>query len=251
MIKKFYIRVVLVTMFFVSGSLFNLTPVFADTNFGIGAIIGLGYAPNSQMNDAVAGYGDAAAAALNAVNSTTVFKGTKENAGFAYGFDLDTRLLVDSFGFGCTIGYQGGGTSSSTAEASGYQSKQSLTFYLSSVSYLATLYYRHIIDETSFLLIGAGPGYYKGTMKLTEEAKGFISGNFKDEYSYGGSTWGGHVKAEYNVLLGSIDLFGGVMGRYAKISEFKKGGIALTSSGKKLEGNFTGALVYFGAGLMF
>ncbi len=250
MLKKYYVTFVFLAAFFITSSSVITSSVFADTNFGIGALVGLGYASNSKMNDVVAGYGDEVADDLNDVNSTSVFKGKADNAGFAYGFDLDARVIGDSFGVGCSLGYQVGGESSSSAEASGYESKQSLSLELSSTVYLLTLYYKHVIDESSFILFGAGPGFYNSKMKLAEEASGFVSGNFKDEYEYTGSTWGGHFKVEYNYLIGSVDIFAGLLGRYAKVSEFEKDGVALTVSGEKLEGNFTGALIYFGVGFM-
>lgn len=248
MLKKFYLP--LFCSIFVVSTVFTSSALFAGTDFILGISGDLGYAPNSQMNDAVSGYGDAAADSLNTLNSTSAFSGKEEKAGFAIGVDLDAKLLVDSFGIGFSTGYQLGSQSSSVAEASGYSSEQSLTINLSAIAYLATLYYRYVLDEKSFLLIGAGPGYYKSTMTLTEEASGFSSGNFKNEYKYSGSTWGGHFKLEYNAVAGSVDFFAGVTGRYAKVDEFKKDGVTLTSSGKKMEGNFTGVVIYCGAGFM-
>ena len=238
-------------LFFVLLFVFAVTAVYAETSFSINLIGNMGYVPNSSMDDAVKGYGDATAIALNAVNPGDPFKGKDEKSVLGAGIDLEGRLFLGSIGFGLSAGYQYGGESRSVAKASGYASEQYLSLTLTAITYLGTVYYKHSIDETSYVLLGVGGGYYQGTMTLTEEAKKFMSGNFKDEYDFEGNTLGGHIKVEYNRMMGSISLFGGVMGRYANIDEFKKSGFALTSGGDTIEGSFSGLLLYFGAGLNF
>lgn len=242
--KKFYCFLV----FFI----LSASAIYAETDFSVNLSGNLGYVPNSSMDDSIDIYGDAVAEQLNALNNTSLFEGKNDKAGFGYGADIEARMLMDSIGFGLSLGYQVGGESVSKAEADGYKSEQSLSLELTAVSYLATVYYKHAITESGYLLLGAGGGYYDGTMTLTEEAKGFASNNFKNDYEFAGSTWGGHLKMEYNYLIGSVDLFGGVMARYAKIDEFKKSGHPLTSDGDdNIEGSFSGVLFYLGAGYQF
>jgi hypothetical protein len=220
------------------------------TNFALVVSGGLGYAKNSSMDDAVSWYGNDAATALNILNGTTVFYGDNDKAGFAAMADLEGRLFLGNIGFGLGIGYQSGGKSKSAAKADGYQSEQSLTLKLEAISYLGTMYYRSILSENSFLTFGAGIGYYNATMTVIEEASGFMSGNFKYEYEFTGSAWGGHASIEYNYLYGNIDIFGGALIRYANVKEFKRNGNALTYNNYKVEGNFTGIVFYIGAGFM-
>lgn len=211
----------------------------------------LGYVPNSSMDKAVKSYGDFTAIELNAVNIGDPFKGEDKKSVLGAGADLEGRFFLGSIGFGLSAGYQYGGESKSTAKASGYASEKYLSLTLTAISYLGTAYYRHVINETSFLLLGVGGGYYQGTMKLTEEAKKFLNNNFKNKIDFKGNALGGHIKLEYNRMLGSAALFGGVMGRYVNIDKFKKNGIALTSNGSNIEGGFSGLLLYCGAGMNF
>jgi hypothetical protein len=227
--------------------LFAVSTVYAETSFSINLIGNMGYVPNSSMDDAVKGYGDFIANSID----PDVFKGKDEKSVLGAGIDLEGRFFLGSIGFGLSAGYQYGGESKSVAKASGYASEQYLSLTLTAITYLGTVYYKHSIDETSFVLLGVGGGYYQGTMTLTEEAKKFMSGNFKDEYDFEGNTLGGHIKVEYNRMMGSAALFGGVMGRYASIDEFKRGGIALNFGDGNIEGSFSGLLLYFGAGLAF
>lgn len=249
--KKVLKTVSVSVMIFMSACLLFSSAAYADVNYGIAGIFGMGYTPNSSMDDAVAFYGDTASTTLNKLNKTTLFKGSKDKAGLAIGADLEARLFVDEFGIGVSWGYLYGGKSKSSAEAEGYKYKQTLSLKLDSYAYMATFYYRYVIDTNGFLLIGGGPGFYKGTMEYKEEASGFTTGNFNYTYEYTGNAWGGHLKLEYNLLVGPLDMFAGVMGRYAKIEKFERNGDVLTSSGENVEGNFSGFLVYIGAGLLF
>jgi hypothetical protein len=215
----------------------------------IDATMGFGYAGNKQMNDAVGGYGDYVAGELNTLNSTNVFSGNEDKAGFQYHLDLELRYLMSSFGFGASFGYHGGGKSESVAEADGYESKQSLSITLSATPVLGTLYYRQNLSDFFDLVFGIGAGYYNGQMVVKEEASGFVSGNFSNEYEYKGSTVGYHGKIELISKSSFYHFYAGILGRYAQIDEFKNGSTTLTVNGKKLEGNFTGATLYFGAGL--
>ena len=238
-------------LFFVMLIIFTVSAVYAETNFSINLSGNLGYVPNSSMDDAVSWYGDDTAEELNTLNSTDVFKGKNEKAGLGAGIDLEGRLFLNNLGLGLSLGYQYGGESRSVAKAGGYDTEQSLSLTATALSYLGTVYYKYTLAETSYVLLGAGGGYYQGKMQIKEEAKGFASGNGSDEIDFDGSTWGAHLKAEYNYAMDSIGFFGGVMARYASIDEFKKDGAVLTSDGDNIEGNFSGVLLYFGAGLNF
>ena len=238
-------------LFLVIFTVFTVSAVYAETKFSINLIGNIGYVPNSSMDDAVKGYGDFIAADLNLVNPGDPFKGKDEKSVLGAGIDLEGRLFLGSIGFGLSAGYQYGGESRSVAKASGYASEQYLSLTLTAITYLGTVYYKYSMDENSFVLLGVGGGYYQGTMTLTEEAKKFMNGNFKDEIDFKGNTLGGHIKIEYNKMIGSIALFGGVMGRYANIDEFKKSGFILTSGDDNIEGSFTGLLLYCGAGVNF
>jgi len=224
--------------------------VFADVNVSFNVLGGLGWAPNGNMDDSVSWYGNDRATYYNTTYSTSVFKEENDGAGVAYGIDFEPRILFENFAIGVSIGYHVGGESTSTAKASGYTNEQSLSLKLKSTPYLGTLYYKRNLSGDSFLLIGGGIGYYKSTMVVTEEASGFASGNFENEYEFTGSTIGYHARVEANIQVGMVDIIGGLMVRYAKIDTFSNNGNTLTYNGDNVEGNFSGILCYLGAGLM-
>jgi hypothetical protein len=222
--------------------------------FFLGADLGAGYSYNSRLNSATAGYGKAAAAELNDLNGTTLFRAKEEKAWLSAGIDLEPRYFFPGdMGFGLSIGYHLAGVAKSTAKAEGYQPEQYFSATITAIPVLATAYVRNSFRDNLVLVCGLGAGYYMGTLHIIEEAKGFTYGNFKNEYTAKGDAYGVHAKAEADYFIGRYGIYGGLLLRYAKIKSFSHGGgdVRMPKTGERVEGSFTGFLLYVGAALGF
>lgn len=210
-----------------------------------------GYVPNGSMDDAVSWYGDDAAWDLNVYNFTDSFEGETSGAWYAAGADFEPRIFYNAFGLGLSAGYQYGGKTASKASSEDYTSVQSLAMTLTAFSYLGTFYYSFNINKNSSIVLGLGGGYYQAAITRVEKAEGFATGNFKTTTEYTGSTFGAHLKVEYNRRSGKLNYFFGIMGRYANVDEFEGDDGSLVFQNENVEGSFTGAFAYAGIGVIF
>ncbi len=238
--------------------IFLSTGIFAQdaggTKFMLGFDFGLGYAKNDDLNDGTKDFGPVVRDQYKTKYPSYNWYYKHDKAGLAWGTDLEARILGDTLGMGLSIGYHSAGKAKNSVKAEGYTAEHYYSAEITAIPILATLYYKVNMANDNFFLLGAGGGYYKGQLTVTEEAKNFADGNFKNDFRADGSTWGVHAKAEFDFVFSQVvSFFVGLNVRYAKIDEFKYNGstVIITSTGKKVEGNFTGFLMYFGAGLIF
>ncbi len=229
-----------------------------DTGLKINIIVGLGvgYANNSGLSDFNESYGNYVVDNLNAYliseGYTGDFSGSNEKADSMYDLYAEIRALSSSFGFGVGIGYFS--TESELKADSGYWADElSIKSELTSVPVIFTAYYKTTLSynnpgDYSFLLFGAGVGYYPSKITITTDLDS--GGKATDEYE--GSAIGYHALIEYNTsFLRTLNGFIGIRARFMEISEFKDGSYTLNQEdGSKVEAGFTGADIYFGLGIM-
>lgn len=265
--SKVIVLVVVLMVFLFPSSLFA-------KNIFLGLSLGGGYTYNPQLDDVVEGAGDEAADLLNTEHGVTTFRGEDEKSGVAVGIDLEGRVYLDNLGIGLSIGFHQAGRAESTAKSDSHTAEYSFKAMIVGLPILLTGYYK-IGFENLYIVLGAGVGWYNSWAIADLEIKdspntslvhwlvlGGTRSSDGNEYerTWGawGSTVGVHAKGEIHLALGFIDIFGGVMGRYAEVTEFKDDDgeivkLKSQSSGEyeNLVGSFTGVFFYIGAGLAF
>ncbi len=253
MIKKFYASVVFLVVICISS-----TALFAQedgssgastTSFQILGSLSLGYAGNSDINGLAKDSGNEDAAWFNAniVSANNSFSAENTSANFTYGFDLDLRLFFGSFGIGAEVGYHEAQAKSEVTSTK-WANNATTEVTLSVVPVVASLYYMIPMESSrSFLLFGAGAGYYSGKLKFD-----WVQVAPNDSFVLEGkqSVIGYHALVEYDFVMESgLTFFTGLKARYVKFDKFKDGGDTVkTYSGESLGASLSGINCYFGAG---
>lgn len=213
--------------------------------------LSIGYANNSDLDNATEENGRAEADYYNLLITGDSFTCDNSSACFTYGFDFDIRLFYGNIGFGAEIGYHEA-ESKSEIGTSGWEDKASYTNTISVIPVTTSIFYRIPVGQSSdsFVLIGCGLGYYSGKLKI----------DFKDENSLPGDesyilegrnrTIGYHAVVEYNYFMGNgLTFFTGIKARYVQFDEFENGGNAIMYRDENIKGSLTGVIWFFGAGL--
>jgi hypothetical protein len=251
MIKKFYASVVFLAVFCISA-----TALFAQedgsgeftTSFQILGSMSLGYAGNSDINDLAKDSGNEDVNWFNAniVSANNSFSAENTSANFTYGFDLELRLFFENFGIGAEVGYHEAQAKSEVTSTK-WSNNATTEVTLSVVPVVATLYYMIPMESSkSFVLFGAGAGYYSGKLKF-DWVQVAPDNSFVLEGKQ--STIGYHALVEYDYVMESgLTFYTGLKGRYVHFNEFDKDGSPLMYNGKNLEASLTGVNWYFGAG---
>jgi len=211
----------------------------------------LGYASNSDINDAAAGVAQSDADYYNSIVAGDPFSVDSSKANFTYGFDLDLRYFFGNIGIGAEVGYH---TAKAKSEVTGsnYVDKTTTTIKLDVIPVVATVYYKIPVGEASnnFLLVGAGLGYYSGKLDVKYEDNDTIVGDTSYTLKGDQSTIGYHALVEYDYVINSgITFFTGVKVRYVQFDKFEKSGAAITYAGDNISGGLTGINWYIGAGI--
>lgn len=252
MIKKLFFPTILLTVFFISGSMLfaqeNSSPLPA---FQLLGSIDLGYAHNPDMDDNASDRGKNRANYYNSLVAGDPFDTEDSSACLTYGFDFDLRFFFDNIGIGAQLGYHRA-EAESKISGSGWADKATYTYTLSVVPMVASLFYRMPMNDNqnSFILFGGGAGVYYAELEAAYEDKDTISGD--DSFSFTGENYaiGYHILAEYDYLIGGLTLFAGIKARYVQFDKFAKGDVTLINlDGSNLEAGLTGVSVYLGAGL--
>lgn len=250
---------ILSVLFFVSAVAAQEFDPLQGRTFQLGIRFGFGYAKNNQMNDLMHEIGDYETASMNFFMSTSypsipgTFENSKEKADWNLGLDLEPRMFFENFGLGVSIGYHATNTASSNIEHTTFTDNVSYSMKLQCIPILATLYYRIDMSDSLIFLLGAGGGYYFGTIKYKWEDGFSLSATYNESESesYKGNAYGAHARLELNYILNIFTLFAGVEGRYVKFSEFKVGNDTLLNvEGEKLTAQLTGVFFYFGASVL-
>lgn len=254
MIKKFYFLPVFFLVFFMIWILHN--NLFAQSaeslpSFQILASGSIGYASNSDINKATKGSGQEDVTYLNSIAGGDYFSADNTGANFTYGFDLSFRIFFDNIGLGGEVGYHTA-EAKSKVTSSVYTDKTTTTSSLDVVPVVITLFYRIGIDSmpNSFVLVGAGAGYYNGKLKIVDKYENGL-GSSSDWLNVKGkqSTIGYQAVLEYDYILSSLTFFTGIKARYVQFSKFEDSGYAITNNGDNIEGGLTGINWYLGVGL--
>jgi len=252
--KNFYVSAVLLTVFFMSGSMLfaqDESKASEDSLPGFQLLLSgdLGYAGNSDVKNFTSDQGrntadqyNAFAAANSAAGGFKVDETTSPN--MIYGGDIEMRFFPGSFGFGIGTGVHCA-DSTSKISSPNWSDKVEYKTSFTVVPVVATLYYVQPINENSFAAFGAGAGYYFGMLDGELSSSDTIPDDI-DVYEplSDSSTIGYHIKAEYNLFFKPFCLTAGVMGRYVQFSEFEDDNITL-----KLDAGLTGVSVYLAAGI--
>ncbi len=226
-------------------------------NFHIAAQLGFGYASNPDMNDSVSVPGNYIANSVNAFAASHSaqggFQSHNEKADWNFGFDIEPRFfLSESFGFSLSAGYHAA-EASSEITSEHWRDNAKFRTKLSVIPILGTLYYRSILSDSSFFLLGAGIGYYRATLERQYVDNITISSLYGEDVSfeYESSAIGYHARLEFDYTFTMVALYAGVMGRYVHFDKFELEGIALQNAeDSNFTANLTGAFMYFGAALM-
>jgi len=252
--KKF-LTIISLNICFLTSSMLSLSAQDAPENtftypsFQILASFNLGYAYNPDMNDWTEARGDELSDYYNDLAGANDFSSKTSAGDFVIGVDAELRFFSDNFGFGAGTGY-----SNCEAEAevkgSGWSDKGIFTLNLDVIPLIGTLYYRKALTDRSFILFGAGAGYYMATMNAEYKDKDTIPGDDGYDYDFKASAIGYHVKCEYNHLFSSFFVSGGVLARYVEFDKFEDDGIKIImDNGDNLGAGLTGATVYVSAGV--
>lgn len=226
-------------------------------NFHIAAQLGFGYASNPDMNDSVSVPGNYIANSVNAFAASHStqggFQSHNEKADWNFGFDIEPRFfLSESFGFSLSAGYHAA-EASSEITSEHWRDNAKFRTKLSVIPILGTLYYRSILSDSSFFLLGAGIGYYRATLERQYVDNITISSLYGEDVSfeYESSAIGYHARLEFDYTFTMVALYAGVMGRYVHFDKFELEGITLQNAeDSNFTANLTGAFMYFGAALM-
>lgn len=250
MIKKFYVSAALAAVFLMSGSM--LFAQEAENTLQILGSFSLGYASNSDMNNVTKDDGENISDYYNTLSGTDDFKSKDSSASFTYGFDADLRYFFGNFGIGGEVGYHAA-EAKSKVSGSGWQDKASSTATLTVVPLAASCYYRFTAPESkSFLLVGAGLGFYSGEMKYVLKDDDTIAGDYGYTLKGSQTVIGYHALIEYDLVFdGGLTVFTGLKARYVQFDEFKDGSAVLTCNGDNFEAGLTGINWYLGAGMSF
>lgn len=227
-------------------------------NIQLGIKFGFGYAPNSDMNDPVKDFGDALAAEMNAFTIAyyainPAFENNTSDANWNYGFDFEPRYFVSNMGIGLSVGYHSTSSAQANVESDKYTDTFKISLQLKCYPLLASLYYKGNISDSMFFLVGAGGGYYIGTMEYDFEDNFSLSATYgeSETIKYKGNAIGAHARFEVDYVYSMFAFYGGVEGRYVKFDEFKKSGETLKSSdGSAISAQLTGVYFYFGASVL-
>ncbi len=225
--------------------------------FHLAVQAGLGYAQNRDMNHLVAGFGDETAADVNAWcashSKAGGFEGSETRANWNYGIDLEPRLFFGSFGVSMSVGYHATSRAESSVESPNWRDSASISMQMKVVPVCATVYYRADLGDSAFMLLGAGAGYYRATLKYHDVDNISVSYyyGYDETFTFKGDTVGYHARVEFDYLYGPIAFYAGVMGRYVNIDNFERNGAPLKNSdGTRFEAGLTGIYSYFGAAYM-
>ncbi len=227
----------------------------ADTlgrlNMMISLSAGGGYTFNqdlsSLMKDDIHWYADVLSEAFGFF-PTFYVDSIEEKPWQSYSLDLDTKVFMNRYGAGLSVGYFSGYEMKYTIKTDDNSTTITGDVNFTMTPVLLTLYYRYALSASSFVALGAGGGYYMGKIAYQEKASGFISGSGAEDFK--GDTFGIHAKIEYNYLFGNIGMFAGLLGRYGEIDSFKSGDYTMVAKGsEEVKVNITGVLLYFGAGV--
>ena len=211
--------------------------------------LNMGYAHNADMDDWAEARGDALADYYNSVTGTSDFDSENSTGKFTYGIDAELRFFSDALGFGAGSGYNMC-KSEAKVTGSGWVDEGTYTLTLGVVPVIGTVYYRSAIDNNSFLLFGAGIGYYMASMNAKYDDKDTINTTTGYDYDFDTSTIGYHLKCEYDLILGNFFLSAGVLARYVEFDKFKDNGVTIImNNGDNLGAGLTGATVYLAAGI--
>ncbi len=208
--------------------------------FGIFGQAGFGFANNLRLADWLNWQNDwigkpaVGANMKEETDTTNMFYG---------GLELEPRYFSGNLVYGLSIGFQNTnkGERKVTGNNGTFQATADLNFFLMK----ASMYYRVVVSDTSFVLLGGGLGYYRANLEL--ETK--FNNTIVNEGS--GSAWtiGWHMGIEYNKRLGPVYLSLGLLSRFAEVwnMEFdnQNGNEMIDSSV-----NLTGFYLYAGVGYM-
>lgn len=210
---------------------------------------GLGYAHNPDMDNFTESEGSLLANDYNTVTSTNDFSAENSTGCFTMAFDAELRYFFNNIGLSVASGYQFS-RSKSEVTGSGWIDKGTFTMTLAVIPVIATVYYRGDISTNSFFLLGCGGGYYSGTIEGEYVDDDTLApDNSYDVKSDTSSTFGFHLKAEYDLVFGNWFLSAGILARYVQFDKFEENGNALKYDGKTIEAGLTGATFYIAGGL--
>jgi len=245
MLKKIYVTALFLTFFSMTGSF-----LFAQGNdtappLQILGSISLGYANNSDMNDAAKDRGEQDADYYNSLVAGDPFSADNSSANFTYGFDLDLRYFFGNFGVGAETGYHTA-EAESKVSASGWEDESTTTVELTVIPVVANVFYKISAGSAnSFFLIGAGVGYYSGTMEYKYEDDDTLAGDDSFTKKDKNSAMGCNALVEYDFVLDNgITFFTGVKARYVEFDKFEDEGFKISDGG-----SLTGVNWYIGAGV--
>lgn len=254
MIKKYYFLPVFLAAFIFTGSIGfaeNKTDIDNDSLPGFQLLLSgeIGYAKNSDVKKFAESHGqytadeyNAYAASIPVVGGFKVDKTTNPNP--YYGVDIELRFSSGNFGFGLGAGLHSA-QSVSKVSSPNWADKIEYTTSLNVIPLVATLYYREVINEYSFLSFGAGAGYYIGQLDGELSSNATIPMDVEvDEPLYDSSAIGYHIKAEYTLYYKPFCLTAGIIGRYVQFDKFEEDDIKI-----KMDAGLTGVSIYLAAGL--
>ena len=215
-----------------------------------------GYANNKAMNNSA----ENEAQEFGEEFATTFGGGgysiNSSKANLPAGFDVDFRLFSDNIGIGLQIGYHTAKAESKVSSPTPDRDKATITYELSVVPVVATLYYWiELASSNSFLLLGGGLGYYSGKMNY--------NGKWDDMYgpfyslshdNFRQTKIGCHILIEYDYVFDiGFTIFAGIKARYVQFDEFKKDNyyIGEYPADKNLKAGLTGVALYIGGGYSF
>jgi len=254
MIKKLYFLSVFLIVFSLTGIIgFSQentgTPEDLLPGFQLILSGDLGYAKNSDVKKFAESHGQDAADEYNAYAAAHSVVGGFEvdkttNPDINYGVDIELRFSSGNFGLGIGAGYHSA-QSVSKVSSPNWANKIEYTASLDVIPLVATLYYRDVINEFSFLSFGAGAGYYIGMFdgEMTSNETIPMDVDVYEPLS-DSSTIGYHIKAEYSYLYRPFCVTAGIMGRYVQFDEFKDEHMKI-----KMDAGLTGISIYLAAGL--
>jgi len=252
--KKF-LTIICLNVCILTSSVLSLSAQDAQENgfqypsFQALASFNLGYAHNPDMDDWTEYCGDALSDYYNSITGTDDFSSKTSSGDFVIGVDAELRFFSDNFGFGAGAGYSNC-EAETEVKGSGWADKGIISLNLDVIPLTGTLYYRKSLTDKSFILFGAGAGYYMATMNAEYKDKDTIPGDDGFDYDFKATAIGYHVKCEYNHLFNSFFVSGGVLARYVEFEKFEDDGMKIImENGDNLGAGLTGAVVYVSAGV--